>query len=281
MIMGNPTQDVLETGLQIKLDYQFKNKALLRQALTHRSKMEEPNNERLEYLGDAVLELCMREIFFRQFPNANEGLLTKLTASMVQAIAVVDVAKDLNLGEYMIFGVGEANNNGKNNERILEDCMEAIIGAVYLDSAFPLFDCRDLIQALWGKYIPDNNKDINIEDYWDHKSLLMQYGQAHKYFQHPITYRFEVNGPSHNVTWTSIAYCDERALGAGQGPDKKIAAQEAAKEALQRMKLIDKGHISENGSSKEDNPWGYGWLLTQLCNSDKVEIKDFGKELVD
>ena len=151
MRAGRP--DMIEHGnaieqLQQKLGYRFKSDSLLGRAVTHSSAGTERNYERLEFLGDRVLGLVMAHILFETFPEENEGDLAKRHAALVQGKTVAIIAREINLGDAMILSDAERAAGGADNENILCDGMEGILGAVYLDSGLP--ECERIIKTLWG-----------------------------------------------------------------------------------------------------------------------------------
>lgn len=134
--------------LQSKIDHDFRNEALLRDALTHSSAAAEANYERLEFLGDRVLGLVMAHVLYQKFPNEAEGDLAKRQAALVQGTTLAEIAISIDLGDYIYFSDAERAAGGADNEHILADSMEALIGALYLDHG--LGACEELIKQLWG-----------------------------------------------------------------------------------------------------------------------------------
>lgn len=133
--------------LQDKLEYQFKNPELLRVAVTHSSTGEKDNYERLEFLGDRVLGLVIASLLYRQFPDEKEGDLARRLASLVQGKTIADLSVRISLGDYIIFSDAEAASGGAENDHILADVFESVIGALYIDSGFE--ECRRLIETHW------------------------------------------------------------------------------------------------------------------------------------
>jgi len=152
------------------LDYQFKDKKILVNALTHRSVGTE-NNERLEFLGDALLNCIMAKVLFERFPNAREGELTRLRANLVKRDALVKIAQQIDLGKYLLLGSGELKTGGEQRASILADGVEAIIGAIYLDS--DIQTCQSIVVNLWEKLLRHLPQQIK-----DPKTLLQEYLQA-------------------------------------------------------------------------------------------------------
>ncbi|MDM8566155.1 ribonuclease III [Candidatus Halobeggiatoa sp. HSG11] len=152
------------------LAYNFKDEQLLITALTHRS-VGTPNNERMEFLGDALLNCIMAKVLFERFPNAREGELTRLRANLVKRDALVKIAYQLELSQYLLLGSGELKTGGEQRVSILADSVEAIIGAVYLDSDMQI--CRSMVVNLWEKLLQHLPQQIK-----DPKTRLQEYLQA-------------------------------------------------------------------------------------------------------
>ena len=216
--------------------YKFKNPALLRQALTHSSFKRENevyddgdlsnDNERLEFLGDAILDLVIGDILFKNMPDEKEGNLSKIRAGIVCEESLAKIAENLNLGQSIILGRGEIKSGGREKSSILADAVEAIIGAVYLDSDY--YICYDFVANLFEAMIVQAENGMLNHDY---KSILQEKLQRDgsvdiKY----VTYKEE--GPAHQKTFFVKVFCGSKELGMGFGKSKKIAQQEAAKDAM-------------------------------------------------
>lgn len=216
---------------QAAIGYQFKRANLLEQALTHRSFSRSINNERLEFLGDSVLNLVISRHIYQRDPDANEGELSRIRASLVNEKALAQVARDINLGEYIYLGGGELKSGGFRRTSILSDTMEAIFGAIYLDSGFS--QAQKTILFLYDKYIqtlPDT------ETLKDPKTRLQEYLQAQKIDLPEYTVAKTV-GKSHDQTFTVT--CNIGALKlqtSGKGSSRKKAEQAAADRAFQQLK---------------------------------------------
>lgn len=215
--------------LEKRIGYEFKNKALLKQALTHSSFANEQkinklaDYERLEFLGDAVLELISSEFLFRENPQLTEGKLTKLRSSMVCEPALAYCARDLELGQYMLLGRGEEATGGRKRESITSDAMEAVIGAIYLDGGFQ--DAHDFIHRF---VLSDLENKIL---FYDSKTVLQEMVQA----MPESEFRYELigeSGPDHDKEFLVEAVLDGKKIGAGKGRTKKSAEQQAAYEAI-------------------------------------------------
>ena len=219
--------------LQDKIGYRFQNTELLKQALTHSSFANEQkinklkDYERLEFLGDAVLELVSSEFLFRENPQMPEGQLTKLRASMVCEPALAYCAKDIDLGSYILLGRGEEYTGGRYRSSITSDVMEAIIGAIFLDGGI-----ENAKKHIYRFILSDlENKILFLES----KTILQEEIQKKKDAQ----LRYELigeSGPDHNKQFTVDAYLNDVLIGSGTGRTKKAAEQQAAYEALLKMK---------------------------------------------
>ena len=219
--------------LQDKIGYRFQNTDLLKQGLTHSSFANEQkinklkDYERLEFLGDAVLELVSSEFLFRENPQMPEGQLTKLRASMVCEPALAYCAKDIDLGSYILLGRGEEYTGGRYRSSITSDVMEAIIGAIFLDGGI-----ENAKKHIYRFILSDlENKILFL----DSKTILQEEIQKKKDAQ----LRYELigeSGPDHNKQFTVDAYLNDVLIGSGTGRTKKAADQQAAYEALLKMK---------------------------------------------
>lgn len=216
----------MKNNLEEVLGIHFNNKSLLTEALTHSSYGNEhntPYNERLEFLGDAVIELLMSQYLYLK-SEISEGQMTKKRAQSVCEEALVKYADKINLKEYMLLGHGEELSNGRNRPAIIADCFEAVFGAVYLDQGY--FVAYELFEKL---VIPHLDLLNDIKDY---KSTLQEYVQS---FKNTITYELiSEEGPAHDKTYTVKVLMDGVTLGIGIGKTKKEAEQNAAKEALEK-----------------------------------------------
>lgn len=216
--------------------YSFKNQKLLRQALTHSSFKRENevyedgnqsvDNERLEFLGDAILDLVIGDILFKNMPDEKEGNLSKIRADIVCEESLARVAVTLNLSKLIILGHGELRSGGREKSSILADAVEAIIGAVYLDSDY--YTCYEFVSELFGSLINKAEKGLLNHDY---KSILQEKLQEDGSVDiEYVTYKEE--GPPHKKIFHVKVLCGSKELGRGSGRSKKIAQQEAAKDAM-------------------------------------------------
>ncbi len=222
--------------LEQKLEINFKNKDILKEALTHRSYLNEnpswnlPHNERLEFLGDAVLELAVTESLFNQYPQYPEGQLTSLRAALVNYQAVAKVARDLNLENFILLSRGETKDVGRAREVILANTMEALIGAIYLDNGYQ--GAKRIIEL----FIINPNLDKIIEAglYKDPKSHLQEIAQE-KLKLTPTYQILEEWGPDHKKIFRMGVYFGDKLITEGEGYSKQEAEIEAARNALKQI----------------------------------------------
>ena len=221
--------------LQKQLGVLFKNEKLLFQAFTHSSyvnehrKMRYQDNERLEFLGDAVLELTVSQFLFEQYANMSEGELTKLRANIVCESSLVLFANELKFGDYIMLGKGEEITGGRTRPALLADVFEAFIGALYLDKGL-----EDVCKFL-NKYVMPKVKSGVFSQMTDYKSLLQEYVQRDN--SGAIEYVIvEESGPAHSRFFVSRVLLNKKEIGEGKGRSKKEAEQQAAKIALTQLK---------------------------------------------
>ena len=215
-------------GLSARLGYTFTNRALLRRAMAHRSWCSEvggePSNERLEFLGDAVLGWVVADIVYRRHTDLPEGKLTDLRKSVVNAKALAEVAASIDLGTRLLLGRGEDQAGGRHKASILSDALEAVLGAVYLDGGVE--EARDLVERLFSDRLV---AAVARLDRLDHKTLLQEIS-ARLYDVAPV-YVVSDSGPDHDKHFVATAIIAGRLLGRGEGRSKKVAEQGAAEEA--------------------------------------------------
>ena len=212
----------------------IRDKNIYVEALIHRSFLEENetftfSNERLEFLGDSVLNLIIGEYLFNKFPNEEEGFLTKVRAKMVNRNALSLVAENLNLGELLIISSNVPKSITHNSKSILSDALEALIGAVYLDKG--LETCQTFIRKNILEPALKNGEHLVDENY---KSQLLEYAQANK-LDIPVYQIKGEEGPHHDKTFTAEVIIEGKVLGEGKGKSKKEAEQNAAQVALGRI----------------------------------------------
>lgn len=222
------------------IGYEFKDESLLKQALTHSSYANEKHmkrlsdNERLEFLGDAVLEAVSSEFLYLNYRKFPEGDLTRLRASMVCEPTLAFCTREIQLGEYVFLGKGEDMTGGRQRKSVLSDAMEAVIGAIFLDGGF---DCA---KEFILKYIMTDIEHKRM--FYDSKTILQEVCQGQ--FKQNVTYRLlSEEGPDHAKVFTVEALVGDTALGQGSGNTKKSAEQEAAYHGLIRLKKEDAGKI--------------------------------------
>jgi len=222
--------------LEKKLNLKFKNKSLLTQAFCHRSYLNEhPNfsvdhNERLEFLGDAVVELVVSEHLFNNYPKKREGILTSLRAALVNSQVLSGVAEELNFGNFLLLSKGEEKNTKEKNKAyydILANTFEALIGALYSDQGYSA--CQTLLKRILLTKLP---KIVKNNLYKDSKSELQEIAQE----KEKITPTYEIlreRGPDHNRHFISGVYLGKKLIAKGEGSSKREAEEKAAEKALE------------------------------------------------
>ncbi len=222
------------SNLEKCLDYQFKNKDLIIEALTHKSYKKPYNNERLEFLGDAVLNLIVGEYLYKKFPKSNEGDLSKIRASLVNETGFTKLANDIKLGNYIFISSAEERNKGRTKASILSDAFEAIMGAIYLESGLEVL--KPIILNLLENSYDKINLDVLFSDY---KTALQEITQA-KFASIP-EYKIEGSyGPDHKKEFEISIWIDGKHYGTAKGKSKKLAQQAVAKIAINILKKEDK-----------------------------------------
>lgn len=220
----------------LELGYEFKNIRLLETAFVHKSYSHEKqnkveNNERLEFLGDAVLELTMSEFLFKNYPELPEGEMTKVRASVVCEKSLVKVATKHNFSNFLLVSRSEdIGNNGKRRPSMLADCVEAVIGAMYLDGGYEI--SKKFILDNLTDYVEESVKGLWIKDYKTTLQEIIQRDPIRK-LEYVL---IKEEGPEHDKTFYMKALCDKVEIGNGSGKSKKEAEQMAAKMAIERMK---------------------------------------------
>ncbi len=229
--MGEPLDELCE-----RLGHRFSDKSLLDLALVHRSWLAENNggesNERLEFLGDAVLGLVIADLAYRRLGDSPEGKLSDLRQSVVNATALGDIARELRLGEHIILGRGEDAAGGRDKTSILSDALEAVIGAIYLDAGPVVADAivRRLLHDAVEHAIP------NLESF-DFKTRLQELvAQRDLGVPHYVTHG---EGPDHDKVFTAKVRIGSESFGPGTGRTKKAAEQLAAQAAIDHLRSLD------------------------------------------
>ena len=223
--------------LEEKIGYSFNQKGLLRQALTHSSYANEKHmkkgsdNERLEFLGDAVLELVSSDFLYKNYPNLPEGDLTKLRASIVCEPTLALCTEPLELGKYLYLGKGEDLTGGRTRKSILSDALEAVIGAIYLDGGFT--NAKEFIH----KFIMTDIEHKKL--FYDSKTILQEVVQGN--YNEALHYELVAEeGPDHDKRFSVEALIGDKVIGHGVGHTKKAAEQQAAYQALLKLKPTEK-----------------------------------------
>lgn len=224
-------------ALEERLEYRFHDLALLDTALTHTSYVKgdgraSAHNERLEFLGDAVLELCTSEYLYLRFPDYDEGAMTRLRAQAVCEGALYEVAREYGLGAMLLLGRGEDHSGGREKPSILSDAVEAVIGALYIDGGMEV--AKGFIMRFVHNSVADAMAGRLIKD---HKTMLQEYVQKRHMGQ--IVYELTgSSGPDHNKTFTMRVLVAGETAGIGEGLTKQEAGQQAARAALIEFGVI-------------------------------------------
>jgi ribonuclease-3 len=232
LTQSGPDQITELAALAARIGWQFSDDASLAQAMAHRSWCAETtgtsSNERLEFLGDAVLGLVVTDHLYRTYPDLPEGELAKVRASVVNSAALAEVAASLGIGSALLLGKGEAASGGREKPSILADAMEAIIGAVYLDGGWPASD--ELVMRLLGDRIREAAAGPGGQDY---KTRLQEL--AARQFDQLPRYSVEDEGPDHAKRFFARVSLDGKVHGTGEGRSKKQAEQAAARVAWEAL----------------------------------------------
>jgi ribonuclease-3 len=227
------------SNFENEIDIVFKDKNLLKQAFIHRSYINENNNtgfshnERLEFLGDAVLELVVTDFLYRKYPNYAEGELTAIRSALVNAIIISEVAASLKINDYLLLSKGEAKDNGKARQYILANTFEALIGAIYLDTGYEKAD--KFIKA----FLLPKTEEIVAKKLWrDSKSLVQE--KAQEYVGYTPSYKVvNETGPDHDKYFTVGIFFGNEKIAEGKGKSKQEAEQKAAENALKAKAWFD------------------------------------------
>ncbi|WP_417224994.1 ribonuclease III [Amphritea sp.] len=220
------------TDLAKKLGYQFKDESMIELALTHRSHGKR-NNERLEFLGDSILNFVIAEALYRRFPEAKEGQLSRLRAQLVKGETLAELAREMKLGDYLRLGSGELKSGGYRRDSILADAVEAIIGAIYLDS--DMDSCRPYILGWYQSRLEQTSL---LDTQKDSKTRLQEFLQSRR-APLPDYELLSVSGEAHQQTFEircAVALLDQPTD--GKGSSRRQAEQNAAKKALDKLKVV-------------------------------------------
>ncbi|GAB4337707.1 MAG: ribonuclease III [Calditrichia bacterium] len=222
---------------QNKFHYSFSDKSLIVTALKHRSYLNISNesrvfsNERLEFLGDAVLDLIVTSFLYKKYPKRTEGQLSKIKAILVSKPVLAETAKTLGLGEMLLMNHGEEKSGGRKRASILADAFEAIIGAIYLE-----YDLNEADKFVKEHLLSRHKEILKRELYRNYKSILLEHAQANG--SKPPEYRvIKESGPDHDKEFEIAVYLNGQKLSEGKGKSKKNAEQEAAKVAIKKLGL--------------------------------------------
>lgn len=233
----HPTEAAAVQAFLDKFNLPIGDTSLIVTALKHRSYLNRSNesrihsNERMEFLGDAVIDLVVTHFLFENFPTKTEGQLSKVKSILVSKPVMADIATELNLGELILLNRGEEKTGGRTRKSILADCFEAIVGAIYLDLG--LDPAREFIHTY---LLRDYQAILHKGLYKNFKSVLLEYAQSHG--DGLPEYRIaEEKGPDHAKEFVIEVWIGERLLGEGRGKSKKVAEQEAAKRAVMELDL--------------------------------------------
>ncbi len=228
------------------LNLSFKDFTLLGEAMTHKSYAAENglkyDNQRLEFLGDAVLQIVLTKHLYYRFPSLQEGALTKLRSALANQTTLALFARTLNIGEYLLLGRGEIEQNGKDRDSTLSDAFEALAGAVYLDAGEE--KSAKFILDVLNKVYPD---PVVLLDDLNPKGALQEYTQAHFGGKAPVYKVLAVNGPAHDPEYVVEALLEGVFREEGRGSSRKNAEQRAAAEA---MKFLHKKDAEKNGKKE-------------------------------
>lgn len=227
------------TELQEVIGFPFDDDSLLREALVHRSYLNEnpsfpsADNQRLEFLGDALLDFVAGDYLYRRYPKMREGELTSLRAALVKEETLARFAQALGLGRYLYLGRGEEESGGRERPSLLADAFEALVGALYLDGG--LKPAESFILRFLE---PETEQIVAQGELRDYKSLFQE--EAQRRFQSTPLYRtIDERGPDHNKVFTVEVLIEEKLCGRGEGTTKQAAEQEAARQALEKIASDD------------------------------------------
>lgn len=239
--------------IENKLKYSFKNKYLLFQAFKHRSflnvthEKSQESNERLEFLGDAVLDLIIADHLYRYFDKENEGQLSKKRSVLVSRPVLAQITEELGLGKYLLLDKGEEKTGGRNRLNNLANLFEAVLGAIYLDGGIDA--ARDFVNHF---VIKNRDRLLNYKKYFNYKSALLEMAQS-KGWGNPAYQIVDESGPDHRKRFVVRVNVNERWLAKGVGSSKKKAEQIAARNALQKLKQESGKHPGTSGNNRKNN----------------------------
>jgi ribonuclease III len=224
--------------IERRLGYRFQNRDLLASALTHRSYANEhpdlgrPDNEKLEFLGDAVLDLVIGHMLMERYPEAREGELSVTRSQVVSEAGLTEVADELHLGEFLFLGKGEQRSGGRDKPSLLSDAVEAVVAAVYLDGGF------EQAWELVARLFPSRLANVELTGYYDHKTRLQERAQE-LLRETPVYEVIEERGPDHAKIFVVVVRLRGRELSRAEGRSKKQAEQHAAAAAAFLLEGMD------------------------------------------
>ena len=222
-----------------KIKVTFKDKKILQQAFTHRSYINEnpaaslSHNERLEFLGDAVLELIVTDFLYKKYPGYTEGELTALRSALVNAIIISEIAGEIGMNDYLLLSKGESKDSGKARVYILANTYEALVGAMYLDAGYEVTD-----KFITKTLLPKTEEIVNKKLWRDAKSLVQEKAQEFASVT-PVYKVLHQSGPDHDKHFTVGIYFGGELAGEGKGKSKQEAEQNAALSALKIKNWLD------------------------------------------
>ena len=213
------------------IGYSFKDKKLLKIALTHKSYLDEnpdlTSNQRYEFFGDTILDFDFTEYLFKHFPDLDEGSLTKIRSSAVNQTNLVKLGKEINIGSFMFLSKAENSTGGRNKSSIIEDAVEALIAALYFDGGLTA------VNGFVSKYIYPSIKELSENPgQKDYKTRLQEY---YAKVGKKVNYMDSSTGPDHDKKFQTQVFLDKEIIGVGEGKSKKSSQQEAAKQALEKI----------------------------------------------
>ena len=213
------------------IGYSFKDKKLLKIALTHKSYLDEnpdlTSNQRYEFFGDTILDFDLTEYLFKHFPDLDEGRLTKIRSSAVNQTNLVKLGKEINIGSFMFLSKAENSTGGRNKSSIIEDAVEALIAALYFDGGLTA------VNGFVSKYIYPSIKELSENPgQKDYKTRLQEY---YAKVGKKVNYMDSSTGPDHDKKFQTQVFLDKEIIGVGEGKSKKSSQQEAAKQALEKI----------------------------------------------
>jgi ribonuclease-3 len=235
------------------IPYRFNQVKLLEAAMTHSSYANEhaegvEHNERLEFLGDAVLELCISDELYRRFPHAREGELTAMRSRLVNQESLAALARDIDLERRIILGKGEETQGGRERGSLLSDAFEALLGAIYLDGGFEAV--RGAVEELFAASWPERSGKSKCKDA---KSRLQEATQR-RFRERPVYVLADSQGPEHDKVFTVRLELPDRTVFAANGSSVKRAEQTAALEALRYLEKEDRSRAGDKGSDEPRSP---------------------------